>query len=149
MGGNSGKEWKSFFCGKGDFLARCVVKRQIYALCLVLWLEDGQSHADGVARKGTRGKVTQEFSDARCEKCGGCVGFEDGMRQDFCLCDPWCACCGRQFIASPGTPGERICDRCNEEEVVRTFSDEFLKSLNRKQMSLLARDISRKLEKEA
>jgi len=103
--------------------------------------------------------MTEKFSAARCERCGSQVGFEDGIRQDFCLCDPWCECCGRQFIpgggtpraraTSPATPGSRICERCVEEEIGKDFSGEFLKSLSAAQMALLIRDISRRLEEES
>jgi len=91
-------------------------------------------------------KVTEKFSAARCQHCGARVGFEDGIRQDFCLCDRSCACCGLSFIPSAGRGSGRLCDGCIEEEIVETFSEEFLKSLSREQMSLLIRDISRRLE---
>ena len=101
-------------------------------------------------------KMTEKFSVGRCERCSSRVGFEDGIRQDFCLCDPWCERCGRQFIprgaslaaraTSPATGGSRICERCVEEEMGRAFSEEFLKSLSAAQMALLIRDISRRLE---
>lgn len=103
-------------------------------------------------RKGR--KVTEKFTVARCGNCGGRVGFEDGVKQDFCLCDPWCECCGRQFVAaragaratSPGRSGARICDECIEEEIIEMFSEEFLKALSAAQMAALIRDISRRLE---
>jgi hypothetical protein len=97
-----------------------------------------------------RCSVTEKFSAGRCDRCGCRVGFEDGIRQDFCLCDPRCACCGRQFIPACGRGGgafpEReaagVCGQCVEEEVVKRFSEEFLNSLNRNQMSLLIRDVA-------
>jgi hypothetical protein len=86
--------------------------------------------------------MTENFSVSRCRACGSRVGFEDGMRQDLCECDPWCESCGRQFMGSG-----RLCQRCIEEMVEREFSEEFLKTLSHKQMTLLLRDISRRFER--
>ncbi|NQT83847.1 hypothetical protein HQ563_12530 [bacterium] len=90
--------------------------------------------------------MTEVFSTGRCDKCGGRVGFEDGIRQDLCPCDPRCDRCGRQFIPSPRTCGGRICDECIEKEIFETFSEEFLRSLSADQMAALIRDVSRTLE---
>lgn len=90
--------------------------------------------------------MTEEFSAGRCDRCGSRIGFEDAIRQDVCLCDPWCERCGRQFIPSPHTCGARICDECVEKGITEMFSEEFLTSLSADQMAALIRDVSRTLE---
>lgn len=85
--------------------------------------------------------MTEEFSSGRCRTCGTAVGIEDGMRQDFCECDPWCESCGRQFRSECS---KRICDDCLEEEIAKEFSEEFLKTLSGKQFSLLLKDVARR-----
>jgi len=87
--------------------------------------------------------MTERFSAGRCSRCGTVVGSENGMRQDFCGCDPWCESCGRQFRTGYS---RLICDDCLEEEIAKEFSEEFRKTLSGKQMSLLFRDFARRFE---
>ena len=88
-------------------------------------------------------KMTEIFSSGRCNKCGMPVGFEDGMRMDFCDCDPRCELCGRQF--SRGL-SKFVCGECLEKEAAEEFSDEFLKALTHNQMRLLLKDFARRYE---
>jgi hypothetical protein len=104
----------------------------------------GLANYDSTTCQPKGNNVTEKFSAGRCEECGSSVGFEDGQRQNLCLCDPWCECCGRQFIAPSGESGDLICGKCIEEEIARMLSEEFLNSLSRRQLQLLVRDISKK-----
>jgi hypothetical protein len=87
--------------------------------------------------------MTEVFSSGRCNRCGMPVGFEDGMRMDFCDCDPRCESCGRQFSVGIS---KFVCDECLEEEVREEFSEEFLNTLSCSQMRLLLRDFARRYE---
>jgi hypothetical protein len=87
--------------------------------------------------------MTEKFSVGRCRRCGAPLCFEDGIRQDFCECDPRCESCGRQFV--PGF-SPLACDECVEEEVAREFSEEFLRALGREQWRLLCKEIARRFE---
>ncbi len=89
--------------------------------------------------------MTEQFSAGRCDRCGSRLGYEDGIRQDLCLCDPWCERCGRQFIRSPHTRGARICDECVDKEITEMFSEEFLTSLSADQMAGLMREVQRQM----
>lgn len=87
--------------------------------------------------------MTETFSTARCHKCGTTVGFEDGVRQDACSCDPECDVCGRQFVPAFS---RYVCDDCIEKDIVKAFSREFLNTLTRKQSHLLTRDFAKRYE---
>jgi len=88
-------------------------------------------------------KMTEKFSVSRCYKCGARVGLEDGIRQDPCECGPLCESCGRRFVRGFS---KLVCDDCIEEEVMKEFSEAFLKSLSAKQMSLLFKEFARRFE---
>jgi ribosomal protein L34E len=87
--------------------------------------------------------MTERFSAGSCRKCGATVGFENGVRQDTCRCDPQCEACGRQFLR--GVSGY-VCDDCLEEEIAKEFSQEFLSTLSGKQFGLLMRDFTKRYE---
>lgn len=84
--------------------------------------------------------MTEHFSTARCRKCGASVGFENGVRQDACSCDPKCEMCGRPFVRAVST---HVCDDCLETEIAKAFSREFLDTLSGKQSHLLMRDFAK------
>ena len=64
--------------------------------------------------------MSKTITATKCQTCGQSVSIEDGQRTSLCDCDPFCACCRKQFIGQ-----KPLCPDCLEGEQHGDFQAQF------------------------